>query len=47
MLLKRYESTEVDSRTWLHLPSETQMSTNSDTHQVLEIEEISWMYTPF
>ena len=35
--LKRYESTEVDRRTWLHVPSGTLWSTNSDTHQVVEI----------
>ena len=37
MLSKRYESTEVDRRTWLHLPSGTHWSTSSDTHQVVEI----------
>ena len=35
--LKRYESTEVDRRTWLHVPSGTPWSTGSDTHQVVEI----------
>ena len=35
--LKRYESTEVNRRTWLHVPSETLWSTSSDTHQVVEI----------
>ena len=35
--LKRYESTEVERRTWLHVPSETPWSTSSDTHQVVEI----------
>ena len=35
--LKRYESTEVDRRTWLHVPLETHWSTSSDTHQVVEI----------
>ena len=35
--LKRYESTEVDRRTWLHVPSGTPLSTGSDTHQVVEI----------
>ena len=34
MLSKRYESTEVDRRTWLHVPSGTHWSTSSDTHQV-------------
>ena len=36
MLSKRYESTEVDRRTWLHVPSGTPWSTSSDTHQVVE-----------
>ena len=35
MLFKRYKSTEVDSRTWLHVPSGTPWSTSSDTHQVV------------
>ena len=35
--LKRYESTEVDSRTWLYVPSGTLWSISSDTHQVVEI----------
>ena len=35
--LKRYESTEVDRKTWLHVPSGTHWSTSSDTHQVVEI----------
>ena len=38
MLSKHYESTEVDRRTWLHVPSGTLWSTNSDTHQVVEIQ---------
>ena len=38
MLSKRYESTEVDRRTWLHVPSRTRWSTSSDTHQVVEIQ---------
>ena len=33
--LKRYESTEVDRRTWVHVPTGTHWSTGSDTHQVL------------
>ena len=37
MLSKRYESTEVDRTTWLHVPSGTYWSTSSDTHQVVEI----------
>ena len=49
MLSKRYKSTEVDCRTWLHVPSETPWSTSSDTHQVVEIqkETSTQMYTPF
>ena len=39
MLLKRYESTKVDSRTWLHVPSRTHWSTSSDTRQVVEIQK--------
>ena len=35
--LKRYESTEFDRRTWLHVSSGTPWSTSSDTHQVVEI----------
>ena len=35
--LKHYESTEVDRRTWLHVPSRTPWSTSSDTHQVVGI----------
>ena len=38
MLSKRYESTEVRRRTWLHVPSGTHWSTSSDTHQVVEIQ---------
>ena len=39
MLSKRYESTEVDRRTWYHVPSGTRLSTSSDTHQAVEIEK--------
>ena len=48
MLSKRYESSEVDRRTWLHVPSGTHWSTSSDTHQVVEIqiETCTKMYTP-
>ena len=35
--LKRYESTEIDRRTLLHVPSGTLWSTSSDTHQVVEV----------
>ena len=38
MLSKRYESSEVDRRTWLHVASGTHWSTSSDTHQVVEIQ---------
>ena len=38
MLSKRYESTEVERTTWLHVPSWTHWSTSSDTHQVVEIQ---------
>ena len=49
MLSKRYESSEVDRRTWLHVPSRTHLPTSRDTHQVLEIqkETSTKMYTPF
>ena len=33
--LKRYESTEVHGRTWLHMPSGTLWSTSSNTNQVV------------
>ena len=39
MLSKRYELTEIDRRTWLHVPSGTHWSTSSDTHQVVEIQK--------
>ena len=49
MLFKRYKSTEVDCRTWLHVPSGTPWSTSSDTRQGVEIqkETSTQMYTPF
>ena len=49
MLSKRHESTDVDPRTWLHVPSETLLSTSSDTHQVVEIqkETSTKIYKPF
>ena len=34
---QRYESTGVDCKTWLHVPSGTPWSASSDTHQVVEI----------
>ena len=39
MLSKRYETTEVDRRFWLHVPSGTYWSMSSDTHQVVEIKK--------
>ena len=36
--LKRFESTEVDRRTWIHVPSGTLWFTSSDTRHVGEIE---------
>ena len=42
ILSKRYESTEFDRRTWLHVPSGTHWSTSSNTHQVLEIYKIDF-----
>ena len=49
MLSKHYKSTEVDRRTWLHVPSWTHWSTSSDTHQVVEIykETLTKTITPF
>ena len=37
MLSKCYETTEVDRRTKLHVPSGTHYSTSSDIHQEVEI----------
>ena len=46
--LKRYESTEVDRRTWLQVPWETLCSTSSGTHQVVEMQkETSTKLVPF
>ena len=39
MLSKRYEPTEVDRRTWLHVPSGIPRSISSDTHQVVQIRK--------
>ena len=39
MLSKRFEPTEVDRRTWLHVHSGTLWSTSSDTHQVVGIQK--------
>ena len=49
MLSKRYESTRVNRKTCLHVPSATHWSTSSDTHQVvkIQIENFTKMYTPF
>ena len=46
---KLYESTEVDPKTELHLPSVTFWSTSSDTHKEVKIktETSTKMYTPF
>ena len=46
---KRYESTEIDRRTRLRVPSRTPWFTSSDTHQVVEIqiETSTKMFTPF
>ena len=41
MLSKRYESTEVDRRPWLHVPSGTHLSTSIDTHQVVSHQAFS------
>ena len=40
MLSKRYESTEVDRRTWLHVPSGTLWSTSSDSFTYRYIDDI-------
>ena len=37
MLSKRNESTEVDRRTWLYVPSGTHWSTSNDANQGVEI----------
>ena len=37
MLSKHHESTEVDRRTWLHVPSETHWSTSSYIRLGVEI----------
>ena len=49
MLSKRYESTKVDRRTWLHVPSGTHWSTSNDTHQFVETqkETSTKTHTPF
>ena len=44
MLSIRFKSTEVDRRTWLHVPSETPWSTSSDTHQVDKITKRDFYY---
>ena len=45
----KYEPTEVDRRTWLHVPSGTLWSNSSDTNQVVEIqkETSTKVLTPF
>ena len=47
MLFKRYESSEVDRRTWLHVSSGTHWSTSSKTHQVVEIQILINIYFAF
>ena len=49
MLSKLHESTDVDRRTWSHVPSGTHWSTSSDTHPAAEIqkETSTKMHTPF
>ena len=49
MLSKRYESTQVGRRTWLHVPSGTHRSYSSDTHQEVDIQIVTSTktYTPF
>ena len=47
MLSKRYESTEVDRRTWLHVPSGTHWSTSSDTHQVVKLQNETQLNSEF
>ena len=49
MLSKHNKSTDVDCRTWLHVPSGTPWSTSSDTHQVVELQKdtSTQLYTPF
>ena len=37
MLSKCYESTEVERRTWLHVPLGKLWSTSSEPHQVVEV----------
>ena len=37
MLSKRYESAEVDRRTWLHVPLGTHWTTSSDTYHFVVI----------
>ena len=39
MLSNATNKTEVDRRTWLHVPSGTLWSTSSDTYQVVEISK--------
>ena len=39
MLSKRFESTDVDRRTWQHVPSGTHWSTSSNTHKVVDIRK--------
>ena len=47
MLSKRYVSTEVNRRTWLHGSSETNLSTSGDAYRVVKKETSTKIYTPF
>ena len=42
MLSKRFESNEVDRRTWLHVPPRTRLPANNDTNQVAEISKVTF-----
>ena len=44
MISKRYDSTEVERRTWLHVPSGKLWSTSSDTHQVVKVMCVCQIY---
>ena len=48
MLSKRYESTEVDRRTWLHVPSGTHWSMRSDAKYCIiqVLIELVYIYYP-
>ena len=44
LLSTRHESTEVDRRTWLHVPSGTHWSTSSDINCVDILYHFFWLY---